>query len=154
MIVRSGRAADRTRVTSIGFAAMRGFGIAPDPLNIDRDLATFGDQAPHKLVELVAELDGEVIGSILASKKDLHTAKITGFYVAEDVRGAGAGRRLLSYAIEACKREGCAQILLTTHVHMQAAMRLYEQAGFTQTGSESEDGNDYVHFSLALGPVS
>ncbi len=133
---------------------MRSFGIEPDPLNIDRDLATFGDQALHKVVELVAELDGEVIGSVLASKKDLHTAKITGFYVAEEVRGAGAGRRLLSCAIEACRRNDCALVILTTHVHMQAAMRLYEKAGFARTGSETADGNDYVHFSMALRPVS
>jgi ribosomal protein S18 acetylase RimI-like enzyme len=149
--VRCGRPHDRAAVTGIGFAAMRGFGIKPDPLYIDRDLATFGDRAEHKIIELVAEAEGEVIGSILASAVDADTAKITGFYVSENARGAGIGKQLLLHAIEACQSRGYARIELVTHARMQAAIRLYTKFGFVQTKAETHDGHDYLHFCKALG---
>ncbi len=134
IVVRLGGVQDRARVTSIGFSAMRSFGIEPDPLDIDRDLATFGDGAAHKIAELVAEIGGEVVGSILSSTEDATAAKIAGFYVAEEARGTGVGARLLAEAIKACRRRGAHQINLTTHARMQSAMRLYEKFGFSRTG--------------------
>lgn len=150
IVIRRGGVQDRARVTGIGFGAMRSFGIEPDPLDIDRDLATFGDRAAHKIIELVAEIDGEVAGSILASAEGATAAKITGFYVAEQARGAGAGARLLAEAIGACRQRGVHQINLTTHARMQSAMRLYERFGFSRIGTEMLNGQSYVHYRAAL----
>lgn len=150
VVIRRGSVHDRPRVTSIAFAAMRSFGIEPDPTDFDRDLATFGDHAAHKIIELVAELNGEVIGSILASAEDSTAAKITGFYVAEGARGAGAGARLLAEVIGACRQRGRPQIKLTTHARMHSAMHLYEKFGFSCIGRETLDGQSYVHYRAAL----
>lgn len=60
------------------------------------------------------------------------TAEIRRFFVAEEARGTGVGRRLLEAAIGACADAGLRRIdLESLPRYMPAAVALYEQHGFT-----------------------
>lgn len=76
--------------------------------------------------------------------KRLHTAEIWGMYVAEDHRGAGAGRALLNEAIRAAKAIPTVRLVtLTVTLSNENARRLYLSAGFRPWGQQ--------HGSLKVG---
>ncbi len=51
-------------------------------------------------------------------------------FVRQDARGNGYGRTLVAAAIERAKSRGCSRIQLETNRNNEAAVRLYEAAGF------------------------
>ncbi|WP_306189208.1 MULTISPECIES: GNAT family N-acetyltransferase [unclassified Streptomyces] len=93
---------------------------------------------------LVAELDGAVVGYIrlglatpLAS--NAHVRQIRGLAVADEARGAGAGRALLRAAVEEARRQGARRISLRVLGHNTAARKLYESEGFVVEGVQPEE---------------
>jgi ribosomal protein S18 acetylase RimI-like enzyme len=52
-------------------------------------------------------------------------------YVAEEARGAGLGRALVSTALERARARGCRRIELDVNEDNAAALAFYEQLGFT-----------------------
>jgi GNAT superfamily N-acetyltransferase len=141
-------------MTTIAFDAMRAFGLEPDPAGLDRNLATFGDGAPHKIVELAA-LAGEraretVVGGVIAIRDSNGMAKIEGLYVAPAARGRGLGRALLERALDACAASGCTTVNLYSWSRMSAALRLYETAGWTRTADPAPETGADRAFTYAM----
>ena len=60
-------------------------------------------------------------------------AQIEAVRVAADRRGAGHGRALFEWAIEAARRRDCHLVQLTTNVRRPAALAFYEALGFEAT---------------------
>ncbi|MDC3955328.1 GNAT family N-acetyltransferase [Polyangium jinanense] len=56
---------------------------------------------------------------------------VEGVRVAESHRGAGIGRRMLTWAIEEARARGCRLVQLTTNKARTDAKRFYESLGFT-----------------------
>ncbi|WP_255950936.1 GNAT family N-acetyltransferase [Streptomyces odontomachi] len=88
---------------------------------------------------LVAELDGRVSGYIrlgfatpLAS--NAHVRQIQGLLVAEEARGRGVARALLSAVMDAARRQGARRITLRVLGHNAPARKLYESMGFAVEG--------------------
>ena len=82
-----------------------------------------------------------------------HRALIWGFYVDPDFRGAGHGRALLEAAIQhAAVWPGIDSIGLSVSTRSDAALALYESAGFVAWGREPEcvalDGQRYDEVHL------
>ncbi|MGM3187725.1 bifunctional helix-turn-helix transcriptional regulator/GNAT family N-acetyltransferase [Musicola paradisiaca] len=78
-------------------------------------------------------LDGErIIGSVAIDTEDLGEgrAHLRWFIVEDGWRGAGVGRRLLAEAVAHCDHLKLAETHLWTLRGLDAALRLYEQAGF------------------------
>lgn len=78
----------------------------------------------------IAERRGEVVGCcalIARAPGELELAKMT---VAESARGLGIGRKLLRFAISVAQQMGGHRLCLESNRRAQAAIRLYEQAGF------------------------
>ncbi|MQA94781.1 MAG: GNAT family N-acetyltransferase [Streptosporangiales bacterium] len=131
--------------------------LADDPLGAAREapetpgpyLAAFeriaGD--PNQRL-VVVERDGRVIGTpqltIIPglSRQGASRALIEAVRVHADERGSGLGSRLITWAIDEARREGCRMVQLTSDASRTDAHRFYSRLGFTAS---------HVGFKLALG---
>jgi DNA-binding MarR family transcriptional regulator/GNAT superfamily N-acetyltransferase len=79
----------------------------------------------------VAELRGEIIGSVFLVKETGRTAKLRLLYVEPAARGLGVGTRLVHQCIARARQLGYESMVLWTHDVLAAARHIYEAAGFT-----------------------
>ena len=95
-------------------------------------LAMPGKYAPPAGALLLARgADGAALGCVgLRPLPDPGDCEMKRLYVAPAGRGLGVGRALLTAAVSSAAQIGYRRILLDTLPSMQAAMSLYEQAGF------------------------
>lgn len=79
-----------------------------------------------------ASVDGRIEGAIAidGTRVDDGGAHLRWFILDEGQRGRGTGRRLLHEAVAFCGRRGHRRVTLWTFSGLDAARRLYEQAGF------------------------
>ena len=90
---------------------------------------------------LVAELDGEIVGSVTYCSPESAYAEIAKPNEAEfrmlsvmaAARGKGVGRLLVQECIDKAVRSGYSILRLSTQRNMQAAHRIYEGMGFART---------------------
>ena len=89
-------------------------------------------------IELLAELDGKVVGSAGIScvgrkEKIRHRAEF-GISIDKAYWGFGIGRALTEACIECAKRAGYAQLELEAVAENRSAIALYESVGFVEYG--------------------
>lgn len=82
-------------------------------------------------VEIVGTLQITLIRGL--SRKGGVRGNIEAVRVAGSRRGNGLGRRLIEWAIDACRRQGCDLVQLTTDRSRIDAHRFYEGLGFKAT---------------------
>ena len=122
--------------------------LADDPLGAQRespdDLAPYltalerlsGD--PHQHV-MVAVRQGRVVGTLQLtivpglSRRGSTRAIIEGVRIHADERGSGLGSRLIEWAIESSRAQGCQLVQLTSDATRTEAHRFYERLGFEAT---------------------
>ncbi|MFF8101082.1 GNAT family N-acetyltransferase [Streptomyces sp. NPDC014986] len=96
---------------------------------------------------VVAVHEGRVVGTLQLtiipglSRRGSTRSIIEGVRVHADERGGGLGGRLIQWAIDASRREGCQLVQLTSDISRTDAHRFYERLGFTAS---------HVGFKLAL----
>ena len=132
VVIRKGTMSDGPKVRQLAFRIMPKYGLTPDPEGLDADLGHFGTEDPKAIVELVAEVDYTVAGSVILKKMTATRAKLSGFYVDPYFRGRGIGKALLQEAIQQAKVAGCQQIYLETWDSMVEAVHLYESFGWVR----------------------
>ena len=100
----------------------------------------FGDIESEPNNELiVAELDGEIIGTLQLtytpslSHQGSKRCTVESVRVDEKHRGKGIGREMMRWAIARAKEKGCVSMQLTTHQDRTNAHRFYESLGFSST---------------------
>jgi len=81
----------------------------------------------------IAEVDGQIVGSIFIVGRSAEEAQLRWFLVHPDFRGKGLGHRLLDEAIQFCRQHGFKSIYLWTVHGLEAAAYLYCGAGFHKT---------------------
>jgi DNA-binding MarR family transcriptional regulator/GNAT superfamily N-acetyltransferase len=80
----------------------------------------------------VAELDGQVVGSVFLMKADdPEVAKLRLLYVDPAARGLGVGSRLVRMCIERARELGYRRLALWTNDVLVSARKIYQAAGFT-----------------------
>ncbi len=89
-------------------------------------------------IELLAELDGKVVGSagigcVCRKEKTMHRAEF-GISVDKAYWGLGIGRALTEACIACAKKAGYAQLELEVVAENSSAISLYESAGFVEYG--------------------
>lgn len=113
------------------YAGSHGFG-AYFEAKVARELGDFLLRLdPARDLFRCAVLDGRVVGSIaLDCGEDPASAHLRWFVLDARLRGQGIGRRWLAEAIAQARRIGVPEVYLWTLDGLDAAARLYDDAGF------------------------
>lgn len=93
---------------------------------------------------LVAEVDGTVAGYVRVApvtplQENAHVSGIAGLAVAPGARGRGVGSALLAAAEQHARERGARKLSLRVLSTNDAALRLYERAGFCREGTLREE---------------
>ena len=94
------------------------------------------DRDPNQEL-VVAELDGEVIGTLQLmflpslSYQGGTRAQVESVRVVQRLRGQGIGAGMMQWAIERARQRGCHLMQLTSHKSRKDAHRFYERLGFS-----------------------
>jgi molybdopterin-guanine dinucleotide biosynthesis protein A/GNAT superfamily N-acetyltransferase len=136
-------AAFRTLVTE----TLPEFGFSADP-DLDPDLE---DPSGYYAAIWVALVDGEVVGSIALRDLGGDILELKRMYLRKASRGRGAGRRLLTTALDWARANGATTIKLDTTEAMEAARALYESYGFVRVpGDAPRQGQQRLLYELLL----
>jgi GNAT superfamily N-acetyltransferase len=81
----------------------------------------------------MAELDGEVVGSIGITRDSDTVARLRWFILAPAARGLGVGQRLLAGALEFVRERGYERVWLSTVAGLDTSAFLYRRARFVLT---------------------
>lgn len=123
------------------------------------DLVPFCARLDHPKSNFwTAQRNGRILGTIAIDGEDLGPgiAHLRWFILDPSLRGQGIGQKLLSTAIDFCRKTGQEEILLWTFKGLNAARKLYESHGFAlQEEVEGEQWGKRVleqRFGLVLTP--
>jgi DNA-binding MarR family transcriptional regulator/ribosomal protein S18 acetylase RimI-like enzyme len=83
----------------------------------------------------IAELDGEVVGSVFLVAKSKTVAKLRLLIIHPRARGLGLGKRLTQACIDFARAKGYREMELWTQSHLAAARAIYYAAGFRRVSS-------------------
>ena len=104
--------------------------------NFDEELVALpGDYAPPGGALLIARDGDAPAGCVALRRLDAATGEMKRMYVREHYRGSGLGRRLAIAVIDEARKTGCARVVLDTLPKLGAAIALYRDLGFRETGS-------------------
>ncbi|MEK4513250.1 GNAT family N-acetyltransferase [Paenibacillus anaericanus] len=84
----------------------------------------------------IAEMNGEIVGSIVVVQESDTIAKLRLLIVDPKARGMGLGTRLVEEAIQFAKRAKYQKLVLWTNHVLKEARHIYRKAGFTLVAEE------------------
>jgi ribosomal-protein-alanine acetyltransferase len=105
---------------------------------------------------LVAEIEGKVVGYVaVLFRIGTFVARIYSIAVHPDIRGRGVAQDLIEAAERAARTRGARSIRLEVRASNNAAVRLYDRAGFTfleRKPGYYQDGEDALRLEKRLEP--
>lgn len=125
----------QTRLYHEEFGWTRGF----EPLVAEITHQFLTTARPGRDAGWMAEVGGEIVGSVLVVGVDERTAKLRMLYVEQQARGLGVGRALVQAAIDFARAAGYHEMVLWTNDVLTAARALYVAFGFELIASEPHD---------------
>jgi ribosomal protein S18 acetylase RimI-like enzyme len=96
---------------------------------------------------LIAELDGQAVGCIALAASGTGAYELSKMAISPNLRGRGAGRKLLAAAITHAERIGATSLFLGSSTKLENAVHLYESAGFKHVAPET------IHMPYARADV-
>lgn len=94
------------------------------------------DADPQQLLAVAEDEAGRVVGTLQLtfipglSRGGALRGQIEAVRVASSLRGRGIGAEMIGWAVEECRRRGCAMVQLTTDRSRTDAHRFYDRLGF------------------------
>jgi putative acetyltransferase len=86
---------------------------------------------------LIAELDGRAVGCVALVPDGTGAYELSKMAISPQLRGRGAGRALLTAAIDHARRMGARSLFLGSSRKLTNAVHLYESVGFEHVAPES-----------------
>lgn len=130
---------DDARMAGLVRYNLKSFGLdIPGTAYFDESLASlhaFYDEKPEKRAYYTAHDEtGKLLGGGgLAEFPGLpNCAEVQKFYLADEAKGLGLGRRLLELVEAFAREHGYESLYLETHSNLTAAIRLYTRYGFAE----------------------
>jgi predicted N-acetyltransferase YhbS len=144
--VRRATSTDGPPVRRLVFGILVDYGIAADPDDSDADVMEFGASMDTRVLHLVAELEGRVVGSVIMAPAGHNgDAKLSRLFVAPAVRRRGIGRSLLHRAMEEARRAGYSCLEINTRGVYREAVQMYETTGWRRGADRPGPGPDRVY---------
>ena len=124
--------ADAEAVRRLVFAILVEHGLEPDPASTDADLDDIEASylRPGGLFDVMVDASGQVVGTIGLFPTGGGRCELRKMYVAATHRGRGLGKRLVRHALDRARALGFRRVELETSTRLEAAVHLYESAGF------------------------
>ena len=144
--IRHARPEDGRPVRRFVFDILNEYHVAADPDDSDRDVMEFGAAADERVVHLVAEVDGEPVGSAILTPYGDGEIKLSKLFLKPEFRGLGLGREMLARSEAEAKARGYRRISLGTRALYVEAVRLYERAGWTRGDDLPPPGPDRLYY--------
>lgn len=76
--------------------------------------------------------NGAFIGGIGFAEFDDDCCELQKLYLADSAKGQGLGHRMIAYIENRAREMGYKRMYLETHSNLQAAIHIYEKAGYTE----------------------
>lgn len=94
----------------------------------------------------IAEMGGEIIGSVFVEQASETVAKLRLLWVEPKARGLGLGTRLVKECIRFARRSGYQKLMLWTNSVLEEARHIYQKLGFTLVAQEEHHsfGHDLI----------
>jgi GNAT superfamily N-acetyltransferase len=143
--IRQARAEDGRPVRRLVFDILNEYHVAADPDDSDADVMAFGAPA-EGVVQLVAEVDGEPIGSAILTPYKDGEIKLSKLFLKPEFRGRGLGREMLHRSEDEARALGYRRISLGTRALYVEAVRLYERAGWSRGPDLPPPGPDRYYY--------
>jgi len=81
-------------------------------------------------VALLAEQDGQVVGTVYANLSSPHFGYVFGVYTSPEARGQGVGRELMRAVAALMRDQGRRWVVLSVDTPNDGARAFYERLGF------------------------
>jgi GNAT superfamily N-acetyltransferase len=144
--IRHARPEDGRPVRRFVFDILNEYRVPADPDDSDADVMEFGAAADERVVHLVAEVEGEPIGSAILTPYGDREIKLSKLFLKPEFRGLGLGSEMLARAEDAARERGYSRISLGTRALYVEAVRLYERRGWTRGPDQPPPGPDRLYY--------
>ncbi len=143
--IRHATADDGRPVRRFVFDILNEYHVAADPDDSDQDVMAFGAPA-EGVVQLVAEVEGEPIGSAILTPYSDTEIKLSKLFLKPEFRSRGLGREMLERSVDEARALGYARISLGTRALYVEAVRLYERSGWQRGPDLPPPGPDRYYY--------
>jgi GNAT superfamily N-acetyltransferase len=143
--IRHARPQDGQPVRRFVFEILNEYHVPADPDDDDQDVMRFGAPADG-VVQLVAEIDDEPVGSAILTPYGDAEIKLSKLFLKPEFRGIGLGRELLERSEAEARERGFRRISLRTRERYAEAVRLYERSGWTRGPDQPPPGPDRLYY--------
>lgn len=127
---RSATTDDGPAVATLVFKVLAGYGMAPEPDGIDRDLEDLPAAYAGGFFDLLHNEAGALIATIGVLPLQAGRGELRRMYLDPDMKGRGLGRALLGHALVWAREHGYTELELETASSLSEALALYRWAGF------------------------
>jgi putative acetyltransferase len=133
--IREATAADGDAIRSIVGETLAEFGFPVESEGTDADLADVPNsyQSRGGVFRVIVDDRGAVVGCGGLYPVDDEAVELRKMYFRPAVRGHGMGRKLLDDLVAEARRRAFNRIELETASNLEAAIALYQRAGFVET---------------------